>query len=115
MVNAVMKCGYAHLDTATIYRNEEVVGEALAESFAQGKKREDIFVTTKLWQTDFDNVEGAIRESLGKLKLDYVDAYLVHWPAMYFAKKPLHVLWPEMEALVEKGLTKSIGVSNFNT
>ena len=115
MVNAIMKCGYAHIDTAALYKNEQVVGAALEECFAQGKKREDVFVTTKLWHTDYHNVEGAISESLSKLKLDYVDLYLIHFPAMYFGKKPLHVLWVEMEGLVEKGLTRSIGVSNFNT
>ena len=115
MVNAVMKAGYCHLDTANIYQNEEVVGEALMECFKQGKKREDIFVTTKLWTTGWSDVEAACRESLAKLQLEQVDLYLVHWPVMFYAKKPLHVLWPEMEALIDKGLTKSIGVSNFNT
>lgn len=117
MVNAIMTAGYAHIDTAMIYKNEEVVGAALAECFQKGKKREDIYVTTKLWHTQYADVEGAMRESLKKLGLDYVDLYLIHWPLMYYSdpQKPLHVLWPEMEALVSKGLTKSIGVSNFNT
>ena len=58
-----------------------------------------------------------MKESLTKLKLDYVDLYLIHWPANYFStpKKPMHELWREMESLVDKGLTKSIGLSNFNT
>ena len=98
-----------------IYANEEIVGEAIEESIKQGKKREDLYITTKLWHSEYDDVEKAIRTSLSKLKLDYVDMYLIHWPASYASKKPLHILWPEMEALVEKGLTKSIGVSNFNT
>ena len=110
-----MEAGYTHLDTAAVYQNEEVVGAALAECFSKGKKREEIFVTTKLYHDKFDDVEGAIKESLTKLGLDYVDLYLIHWPMMYYAKKPLHQLWPDMEALVEKGLTKSIGLSNFNT
>ena len=110
-----MQAGYQHLDTASIYGNEEIVGEAIEESIKQGKKREDIYVTTKIWHPEYADVEGAIKRSLAKLKLDYVDMYLVHWPASYASKKPLHVLWPEMEALVEKGLVKSIGVSNFNT
>jgi len=112
-----MEAGYTHIDTATVYNNEEIIGEALAECFAKGKKREDIFVTTKLWHSGYGDVQGTLKSSLEKLKLDYVDLYLVHWPLGYYAdpKKPLHVLWPEMEALVDQGLSKSIGVSNFNT
>jgi len=68
-----------------------------------------------MWHDKFHDVEGGLRESLGKLGLDHVDLYLIHWPMMFYAKRPLHQLWPDMEALVEKGLTKSIGVSNFNT
>lgn len=61
------------------------------------------------------NPEEALRDSLKKLQLDFVDCFLIHWPAHYFAtKEPMHVIWPKMEALVEKGLTKSLGVSNFN-
>lgn len=75
-----------------------------------------MFVTTKIWQDEYQNPEEALKESLKKLKLDYVNLYLIHWPAGFFTvpKKPLHVLWRQMESLVEKGLTKSIGVSNFN-
>ena len=117
IVAAVMEAGYALIDTAHIYGNEEVVGAALTECFAKGKKREEVYVVTKLWHTDYADVEGAMRKSLELLKLDYADLYLIHWPNGYWAepRKPLHVLWPEMESLVAKGLTKSIGVSNFNT
>lgn len=116
MVNAIMKVGYAHIDTAFCYKNEEVVGQALDESFKAGKKREDMFITTKIWHSQYGDVEGACRGSIKALGLEYLDLYLIHWPAGYYAevKKPMHVLWAEMEALVEKGLTKSIGVSNFN-
>ena len=86
---------------------------------AAGVKREDLFITTKLWHTDKNNVEGALRLSLKKLKLDYVDLYLIHWmrPLIDFKKwkvtsPPNHVIWSQMEGLVKKGLTKSIGVSN---
>ena len=117
LVASVMEVGYVHLDTATVYENEECIGEALQECFAQGKKREDLYITTKIWHKAYGDVEGQIRKSLAALKVDYVDLYLIHWPMGYYAepKKPLHVLWAEMEALVAKGLTKSIGVSNFNT
>eukprot|EP00355_Strombidium_rassoulzadegani_P006861 CAMPEP_0168615674 /NCGR_PEP_ID=MMETSP0449_2-20121227/4627_1 /TAXON_ID=1082188 /ORGANISM="Strombidium rassoulzadegani, Strain ras09" /LENGTH=281 /DNA_ID=CAMNT_0008656423 /DNA_START=34 /DNA_END=879 /DNA_ORIENTATION=+ len=116
MVSAIMEAGYCHIDTAFIYKNEEVVGEALAECFAKGKLRSEVFVTTKLWHSQYGDVEGAIKESLQKLKLDYVDLYLIHWPLGYYSepKAPVHKIWPQMESLVEKGLTKSIGVSNFN-
>jgi len=114
IVNAIMKVGYVHIDTAKIYKTEEYIGEALKECFNRGKKREDIWVTTKLWHNDYHNVEGALKSSLEKLQLDYVNVYLIHFPMMYYGKKSLHQLWGEMEALVDKGLTKSIGVSNFN-
>ena len=110
-----MEAGYTHIDTATLYENEEMIGDALQECFTRGKKREDLFITDKIWHDDFGDCEKQLRKSLHMLKLDYVNLYLIHWPAGYYTKpkKPLHELWPEMEALVEKGLTKSIGVSNF--
>lgn len=115
-MNALMIEGYKHIDTASIYNNEEVVGQALLESFRYGKRRKDLFVTTKIWHTEYDDVQDALEYSLKKLNLNYVDLYLVHWPMGYYSepKKPMHVLWREMEALVDKGLTGSIGISNFN-
>ena len=112
-----MQNGYSHLNTAEEYENEATIGEALQECFNQGKKREDIYLTSKIWHTSFGDVEGRLRQSLKDLKLEYVDLYLIHFPLGYYSepKKPLHVLWKEMEELVAKGLTKSIGVSNFNT
>ena len=115
IVDAIMEAKYCHVDTASIYGNEKVVGQALKECFSKGKKREDIFVTTKLWHTQYYDPELAIKESLKRLGLEYVDLYLIHWPMMYYAKKPLHKLWPDMENLVDKKLAKSIGLSNFNT
>ena len=117
IVRGIMEAGYRHIDTATCYNNEDIVGEALAECFAKGLKREEIFVVTKIWHSDYGDVEGTIKKSLKLLQIDYLDLYLIHWPMGYYAdpQKPMHVLWPEMEALVGKGLTKSIGVSNFNT
>jgi diketogulonate reductase-like aldo/keto reductase len=78
-------------------------------------KREDLFIVTKLWHTEYADPEAALRRSLAKLKLDYVDCYLIHWPNNLASesKKPYHVLWAELEQLAEKGLTKSLGVSNF--
>ena len=78
--------------------------------------REELFIITKIWHTEYGNPEEALRRSLSKLKLDYVDCYLIHWPNNLASesKKPFHILWAELEQLVEKGLTKSLGVSNFN-
>jgi diketogulonate reductase-like aldo/keto reductase len=118
---AILEHGYRHIDTARIYNNEEAIGKALQECFAQGIKREDLFITTKLWQDDKHDVEGALRESLRKLQLDYIDLYLIHWMVpsnsrtdgkLEIKPTPTHEVWRGMESCVEKGLTKSIGVSN---
>ncbi len=117
IVKAILEAGYRHIDTAFVYDNEHIVGDAIQEVLATGKvKREELFVVTKIRHTQYDDVEGAIREALKKLKLDYVDLFLIHWPAGFFApnKKPLHKLWAEHESLVDKGLAKSLGLSNFN-
>ena len=122
ITNAVMTAGYVHIDTAQIYgvdgkpSSETVVGEGLQECFKQGKKREDVFITTKMWNKNFHDPEAALAESLKKLQLEYVDLFLIHIPNGFDCdpKIPVHVLWPKMEALVDKGMTKSIGVSNFN-
>ena len=67
IVNAIMKEGYIYIDTAKIYKNEEMIGEALKECFALGKKREDLWISTKLWHNDYHDIEGAIKTSLSKL------------------------------------------------
>ena len=97
------------------------VGEAINECVAAGVPRSEIFVTTKLWHTETSDVEKALRGSLARLKLDYVDLYLVHWMRPWvdwesenweIKSPPHHVIWTNMEKMVELGLTKSIGVSN---
>jgi len=112
IVPAVLKAlevGYRHIDTAAIYGNEEGVGRAIAES---GIPREELFVTTKLWNERHDDAPAAIQESLTKLGLDYVDLYLIHWPAPK-ADKYL-TAWQSLEQFTADGLARSVGVSNFH-
>ena len=109
LVIEALALGYRHIDTAMIYKNEDGVGKGIANS---GINREDIFVTTKLWITDQADPEAALATSLRKLKLDYVDLYLIHWPAPSLNIYPSS--WDGLIRLRDKGLAKSIGVSNFN-
>lgn len=97
--------GYRHIDTATFYRNEEGVGRAVRES---GIAREQLFITTKLWNSDHDDPERALDTSLRKLSLDYVDLYLIHFPVPERERS-----WRVLEKLQAKGKARSIGVSNF--
>lgn len=103
-----LEVGYRSIDTAAIYKNEEGIGQALKETDVA---REDIFVTTKLWNDDQLNAESAMETSLNKLQLDSVDLYLMHWPC---PQKDNYVeAWKAMIKLQQQGLTKSIGVCNF--
>ena len=103
-----LEVGYRHLDTAAMYNNEQEVGEAVRRS---GLKREEIFVTTKLWNSDhgYQNTLDAFKRSLDKLKMDYVDLYLIHWPV---EEKRLES-WRALEELYSEGMCKAIGVSNY--
>jgi diketogulonate reductase-like aldo/keto reductase len=107
-VIAAVRAGYRHVDTARIYGNEADVGAAVRDS---GVPRDQIFVTTKLWNADqgYDRALGAFDASLKRLGLDYVDLYLIHWPV---AGKRLDS-WRALERLHEEGRVRSIGVSNF--
>ncbi|KAF8008479.1 hypothetical protein BT93_K2220 [Corymbia citriodora subsp. variegata] len=126
-----IKVGYRHFDTAACYGSEEALGQAVAEALDQGliESRSHIFITTKLWCTDShpDLVLPALKKSLQKLGLEYVDLYLIHWPARVkegtegfdFKDKLLpfdiNGTWEAMEECSKLGLAKSIGVSNFGT
>ncbi len=107
-VNFALRVGYRHVDTARIYGNEADVGEAVRES---GVPRGDLFVTTKLWNSDqgYDSTLRACEASLKRLGLDYLDLYLVHFPVPDLRKET----WGAMETLLEKGRCRAIGVSNF--
>ena len=76
---AILVDGYRHIDCAKLYGNEEEIGEALQDCFAAGIKREDLFITSKLWHTEKNNVEGGLNGSLKRLQLEYLDLYLIHW------------------------------------
>jgi 2,5-diketo-D-gluconate reductase A len=108
-VSEALEVGYRHIDTAAIYGNEEGVGAAIA---AGGLARDELFITTKLWNDrhDGDEPHAAIAESLEKLGLDKVDLYLVHWPTPE-RENYVHA-WEKMIEIREAGLTSSIGVSN---
>ncbi|OAD52082.1 Aldo-keto reductase family 1 member B10 [Eufriesea mexicana] len=131
-VRDAIDAGYRHFDCAFIYGNEKEIGKALREKIAEGVvKREDLFITTKLWNTmhEKDNVVPACKRSLANFGLDYIDLYLIHWPVshkdntegIWPADKKMHKqddyvdTWRGMEECVKLGLTKSIGLSNFNS
>ena len=105
------EAGYRHIDTAAIYRNEEGVGRAIA---ASGIPRDELFITTKLWNDRRGEAEAraALGESLEKLGLDRVDLYLIHWPTPSAGSAV--ETWQTLGAMRDEGLTTSIGVSNFD-
>jgi 2,5-diketo-D-gluconate reductase A len=110
-VEAALKAGYRHIDTAAAYRNEQGVGLGIRKS---GIARSDIFVTTKLWNEDqgFDRALKAFDRSLKELGTDHIDLYLIHWPS---PQRNLYLdSWKALVRLKEEGRARSIGVSNFN-
>ena len=131
-VKGAVLAGYRHLDCASVYGNEAHIGISLAELFAQGIRREDLWITSKLWNDKHaeGDVIPACRKSLADLRLDYLDMYLVHWPFPHFHPPGCSVesrspnagpyvhdsfmkTWRQMERLVELGLARHIGTSNM--
>ncbi|CAD5116969.1 DgyrCDS5806 [Dimorphilus gyrociliatus] len=132
-VKTAIDNNYKLIDCAYAYGNEEEVGRALKEKFQSGLKRQEVFITSKLWNTRHhkEDVIPSLKESLTNLNVDYLDLFLIHWPTAFkqgrenFPKddegnliydKVCHLeTWKQMEECVKLGLTKSIGVSNFNS
>lgn len=109
-VTIALDAGYRHIDTASMYGNEESVGRAILNS---GISRQDIWVTTKLWNTDhgYERSIEAINESLERLNLDYIDLFLIHWPVKELRAES----WKALEHLHDQGVCRAIGVSNYMT
>lgn len=131
-IDYALSVGYRHIDAAALYANEAEVGEALTDNISRGVvTREQLYITTKCWSTCFRNVREACLASMKRLQVTYLDQYLLHWP---FAIKPKHApdaipthdpadfefdnvslqqAWTQIEALVDEGLVRSIGISNW--
>jgi alcohol dehydrogenase (NADP+) len=131
-VREAIRLGYRHIDCALLYGNEAEIGNAIRDAIGGGAvKRKDLWITSKLWSNAHgrDNVKPALGKTLTDLGLEYLDLYLIHWPIplkptavlpgsagdfLQLAEAPIHSTWAGMEAAVEAGLARHIGVSNFS-
>ncbi|AQS06460.1 aldo/keto reductase family protein [Clostridium beijerinckii] len=128
-VKGAAKLGFRLFDGASVYGNEDLIGEVYKEILASGVKREELFITSKVWNDQHDNVIESCKKTLKDLQLDYLDCYFVHWPFPNFHAKGVSVdsrdpnakpyihedfmkTWRQMEQLVEMGLVKHIGTSS---
>jgi len=133
-VEKALENGYRHIDCAHVYGNEAEIGNVFEKVFNAGKiKREEVFITSKLWVSDFSNVRAACELTLNNLKLKYLDLYLIHLPfevnpdeyvfppvpkgrgVIGYKPERIEEVWRELEKLVAEGKLKAIGVSNFTT
>jgi len=129
-VDGAIAVGYRHLDCASVYRNEKPIGIILERLFERGLRREDLWITSKVWNDKHHVVEQSCRQSIADLRCEYLDAYLIHWPFPNFhppgcsvesrsadAKPYIHEsfmkTWRQMEDLVDAGLVRHIGTSNM--
>ncbi|KAK9508717.1 hypothetical protein O3M35_006209 [Rhynocoris fuscipes] len=133
VVKNAIDIGYRHFDTAHFYMNESEIGVAINEKMKEGVTRDSLFITSKLWNNSHkkEMVVPALKETLAKLKLDYLDLYLIHWPTgfkegnellpfdenkkLLYSDTHFTETWKGMEECVQQGLAKSIGISNFNS
>lgn len=120
IVEHAIEVGYRHIDTAAIYKNEEAVGRGIRNAINKGLvNREELFVTTKLWNDDqtYELAKQALNDSLERLGLEYVNLYLIHWPNVLKYRdnwqKANAESWQAMEEMQKEGKVRSIGVSNF--
>jgi len=132
-VEDAIDLGYRHIDCAAAYANEKEVGVALAKKIGKVVKRENLFIVSKLWNTchEAKDVEPSLKQTLADLQLPYLDLYLMHWPISFqsgadrfpknadglikYANVDIIETWHALESVLQKGLTKAIGISNFNT
>lgn len=129
-VEEAIAVGYRHIDCAAVYGNEKEVGEALARAMAKGVKRDELWITSKVWNNRHDDVAGSCKQSLEDLQLDYLDLFLVHWPFPNHHEKGVDVnardphavpyrhedymkTWAQMEQILADGLVRHIGTSNM--
>lgn len=117
-VTAAIKSGYRNIDTAAAYHNENSVGEGVRQAMVEyGVKREELFISTKLWNDLYDRAMKAFKDSLKELGLEYLDLYMVHWPAVAKWHDDWREInrstWKAFEELYRDGRVKAIGVSNF--